>query len=467
MKLLRKAAAVSASLLLSLDFTHAHPVVPDASGTELVQRAKPLLPSQDPFYAVPANLSDYKPGQIIRSRKPPFPLAAYGAPIKLASSWQLFFRTTDAFGEPLTAATTIMMPYNADLTKFLSYQVEIDAAYEGAFPSYTLQQPAQDLDNINTRYGIIWALPILEKGYPVVFPDYVGANAAWVAGPIEGHVTLDGVRAVRQSTSTTGITSDAKAFGWGYSGGAHATLWAMETAPDYAPDAVFEATALGGIAPDVPSIIQTTNKGIAAGIAFTGIVGVSHGYPVVKDLLDDQILPEKADEFSKISTQGLIPNVVQFAYKDLFSYFKNGSALLEVPQVKEIIARLSAGNGAIFKGPSYWYQATNDEVIPIQTVKDLKDKYCAAGANIEFVEEALGEHIVMAVTGGYKALKFMSDRMDGKEFKQKGCSYDKVTTTLLDPNVWPYLIKQGGALVKSILGGAIGLKFWVENGGAA
>lgn len=99
-------------------------------------------PSQDPFYQQPDNISSYEPGAVIRSRQvsnslePFIPLPVN---VSIQSVHQYLYRTTDSLGDAVAAATTILVPYNADPSKLLSYQIAYDSANPDCSPSYTLR----------------------------------------------------------------------------------------------------------------------------------------------------------------------------------------------------------------------------------------------------------------------------------------------------------------------------------------
>jgi hypothetical protein len=178
-----------------------------------------LLPSDDPFYTPPADLESYAPGTILRSRPFPGEVGFYNFPVNLAAAYQLLYRTTGSSGEAISTVTTILIPNNTDFTSLLSYQVEINAAWSGCFPSYVLQAGNQELDNSVDRYTMLFYISALSRGWIIALPDHEGPNAAF-GGPLGGHCVLDGIRAVLQSGSLTGISANARTVMWGYSGGA-------------------------------------------------------------------------------------------------------------------------------------------------------------------------------------------------------------------------------------------------------
>src|ERR1700709_543509 len=116
-------------------------VVALPSTSRLLYRAAPQTPSSDPFYTPPAGFESSAPGTILRSRNVPSPLAFLSiAPINIKGAYQLLYRTTDSLGNPEATVTTVIVPYNADPKKLLSYQFAEDGAWVNCAPSYVLQQ---------------------------------------------------------------------------------------------------------------------------------------------------------------------------------------------------------------------------------------------------------------------------------------------------------------------------------------
>ncbi|KAJ3491824.1 hypothetical protein NLG97_g5520 [Lecanicillium saksenae] len=439
----------------------AHPLRP----YELGAHAEALMPNDDPFYTAPQNISDYTPGVIIRSRLPPGPLALFAGKINILDSRQILFRTNGATGEPLASVTTIIIPHNADYKKLLSYQVEIDSPYSGCFPSITLQQRMANVTSISSQYGMLWVMSVLEKGWVVSVPDHDGPNAAFGAGILAGQVTLDSLRAALQSRPITGLLPDAKVALWGYSGGALATEWALETQEQYAPQLRITAAAIGGVPANASSaIFETINKNIGAGLAFGAAMGLANAYPEFDAFLKKHLLAN-ATAIYDVTGQCTIPTVVEFAYKNFWDYIDIGDSLLNDPYLQKIFALNKMGNlGVVPKVPTYMYHAINDELLPFQDTLDLYDKYCAAGANIEFVREGFGEHIVVALTGAAGALRYLMARMDGSA-ATKGCRSQTVVTSALDPTNISVLGDAVFSIVAALLGTPLGPTAWLAAAG--
>ena len=90
--------------------------------------------------------------------------------------------------------------------------------------------------------------------------DYEGPLASYTAGVQSGHATIDSVRAVLNSGFSL-ARNETKYVLWGYSGGALTSEWAMELQVQYAPELNFASAALGGLTPNVTSVLKHTNGG--------------------------------------------------------------------------------------------------------------------------------------------------------------------------------------------------------------
>lgn len=303
-------------------------------------------PSDDPFYAAPSNLSSYDPGAVIRSRRPPGKIALLRHGIKLADAWQLLYRTTGAQGEALASVTTLLIPNNADYGKLLSYQVEIDAPFSGCFPSVTLQADGQNIDNAASQYSELWMVSVLDKGWLVSVPDHDGPSAAFTAGVLTGYATLDGIRAVL-SSGWTGIRPDARVAAWGFSGGAQPTEFALELRSSYAPEITITAAAMGGLPVDLRNSITKLNKGWAAGLAVNGLIGLSRAYPGVERILSEQLRPDKKDFFKIAETQCTVSSLADYAFLDVFDFFKDGASALDLPVAVAAISENRMGHRGV------------------------------------------------------------------------------------------------------------------------
>jgi hypothetical protein len=150
-----------------------------------------------------------------------------------------------------------MNPSNA----LLSYQEFYDSADVDASPSYLFYSGMSG--------DVVEALA---NGWTTVVPDFEGPLAAFTAGVLSGHATIDSVRAILSLGHLMGLDSDAPYAMWGYSGGALASEWAAELQVQYAPELNFSGAALGGLTPNITSVLEIMSGGYAAGIAVVSFV---------------------------------------------------------------------------------------------------------------------------------------------------------------------------------------------------
>lgn len=177
-----------------------------------------------------------------------------------SATYNVMYRTTDSRYKPTWAVTTIFVPVEpvTPVSALLSYQIPYDSAFVDASPSYAMYSGVSV--DVNAS---------LAKGWFVSVPDYEGPLASFTAGVMSGHATLDSIRAIQElgELGILNLTQDARYAMWGYSGGALASEWAAELQVQYAPELNISGAALGGLPPNVTSVLISINKGYAAGLA--------------------------------------------------------------------------------------------------------------------------------------------------------------------------------------------------------
>lgn len=407
-----------------------------ASGAplDLEERANTIAPSQDPFYLVPASVGSVPPGTILQHRKPPAPIAAFGiARANLKESHQILYRTTDSHGNATATVLTVLVPYNADYTKLLSYQVAEDAAALDCAPSYAFQLASATgglLGTIVSQAELLLIQAALEQGWVVVVPDFQGPNAAFLANRLAGQAILDGIRAAVSSSNITGIDPHPRIAMWGYSGGGITTAWAAELQPTYAPELKIAAAAFGGTEPKIQAVTGVVNRGPFAGLIAAGMLGLANEYPVIADKIQASLKPQYAALFSKAKKQCLAANALDFMFKDVVAMF-NGPDITKLPDTVEIMNQNDMGK-AVPKIPIYLYKGVFDEVSHIKDTDDIYKHYCSQNVSVQYRREVLAEHGIAAVTGAPGALAFLIDIMNGRP-AHTGCSNSTVWSSLASP----------------------------------
>lgn len=433
----------------------------NAYGAPLEQRGSPERPSEDPFYALPEGLDKYQPGTVLRHRNTPFPIAVFGIdPVRIQASHQFLYKTVNSLDNSTATVVTILIPYNADYGKILSYQVAQDSASVDCAPSYALQlgpKPVGIFGPIVTSAEFLLMEAALDRGWVVIVPDHEGPHGSFAANNLAGHAILDGIRVALNSTSVTGIKKNANVALWGYSGGSITTAFAAELHPTYAPELNIVGAAMGGIVPDLKTTLKLVSKSIAAGLAIGAVVGWMNEYPVIKDLVNKNARPEVLPLIQKVENQCLVDNVLMVPFLDIYSLTRDPTIIDTDPDVNRIMKENSMGKSAP-KVPLFIYQSVNDEFTPIKIADAVVDSYCQRGTPIVYQRDILSEHGVLAVTGAAKAFSFLIDRMTGRS-EIIGCTKRTVASSLLDPStleVVPRYIVNG---LLALLGKPIGLPF--------
>lgn len=365
--------------------------------------------NQDPFYQAPGNLSDYKPGDIIRSRTSPEPIQ--GGLTNVTTSYELLYRTNDALNNAQATVTTVIIPNGADFTKLMTYQVAEDSAYYKCAPSISLFE----VDGGDSEIQ-----PFLDSHWIVSVPDYEGPNSAFTAGIQAGHATLDSIRAVLKSEDVTGVHNDARVVLSGYSGGALASGWAAQLQPSYAPDLKIAGAAFGGFPVNITATALITDGTLGAGLIPAGMLGLGAAYPTVNETIYANLQPNNRSEFLKATHQCLSQDIIEFALKNIFSYFVDGERLLYLPQIQKVLNENTLG-GSAPQIPLYVFQGIDDEVAPVVNVDKTISEYCEEHApSIEYIKYPGEGHLGAETAGSAAAFEWLQGIMSGSS-AHSGC----------------------------------------------
>lgn len=152
------------------------------------RRDLPLYPNDDPFYNPPSGFELEPLGSIIRSRPKTNPFGIIIVPEILKGAYQLMVRSEDTAGNPSAIIVTVFVPFNADPSKLISYQIAEDSANGNCAPLYALQLGSDPAGYISSQVEQILVQAVLAKGYYVVVPDYGTYNS--ISHPILLHLLL-------------------------------------------------------------------------------------------------------------------------------------------------------------------------------------------------------------------------------------------------------------------------------------
>lgn len=242
---------------------------------------------------------------------------------------------------------------------------------------------------------------------------------------------LDSTRVVLDEGPSVGLSGNPQYVLWGYSGGALASTWAAELQPSYAPELKYAGVAVGGTTPNISAVLQTINNGSHAGLAFSGIYGQSKAFPNLTEWLDANLISSKSAQFYSIASGCLSQATSEGNGQDFYTYFKDGEASF-YEAVPRSVFQWSGQMGihGTPTAPLFVYKATGDEISAVADTDALVEKYCAAGARIEYHRDLVGNHETEAVSGSASALEWISDRLNGKAVSS-GCSTKNVSLSSL------------------------------------
>ncbi|ORZ06046.1 secretory lipase-domain-containing protein [Absidia repens] len=412
-----------------------------------VYAEKPVPPSQDPFFQPPAGFENQAPGSVLRIQElPSLSLAIYTRYQNVKHAYQILYRTADGLGAPTATVTTILVPYNADNSKMVTYQAMQASTSWDCSTSFTLRK-THDLPALVAQVELLALDSLLERGWYLNLPDYQGPQSLFGIGAMGGHAILDGVRAAVGASDHIGLDPHVSIQLWGYSVGALATGWATYIQKTYAPELNIVGVFMGGTPVNVNVTLATVNEGLYSGLAFTSYNSVALQYPNVSAYLDSVLLPEKKDAFYH-SLNLCFPEMVRtYAFQDISTYF-NRPDYLDSPLLSNILDDISLSNKIMPPHiPIFMYHASMDPVTPFRVIPAVYDEWCKNGASIELIEDQLGDHQSMYVTGLPNMIIHMEqgfNRTTNNSTQQPitpTCSHRKVLTSLLEPKALKVLGK--------------------------
>ncbi|MFG1791872.1 lipase family protein [Nocardia sp. NPDC049149] len=422
----------------------------------------PAAPEYDPgFYQPPAEVVAAKrPGEIIAARE--VHLGFYSVlPINV-DAWQLSFRSTDHLDRPIAAVTTVMKPRGGDGGQpwnLLSYQFAVDS--EGprhCAPSYVLRQgampPAPVIGSLLVGTEFLFPITALGAGWVVNMPDFDGPDMAFGAGPLNGRITLDSIRAA-ENFAPLGLSGpETKTALAGYSGGAIPSGHAAELHSSYAPELNIVGVAAGGIPADLRAMLLQASGNLASGLLLSGIFGVEREYPELADYLERHMsAPLKALRSVKSGLCYLysLPVLPFLPYEQMFDI----PDPFHGPVPDQIFDALRMGH-AVPKAPMFMFNANPDWVVPVGTVNALVDYYCRdPEARVRYTRDHFSEHITAEYFGMAQEFLWLKERFDGVPVAA-GCEIRDEGSMLLDPASWPTWLQTAGTLLAAAVQQPIG-----------
>ena len=380
---------------------------------ELDRRARPLLPSEDPFYQPPPGYRHALPGTVLRSRD--VELAYFGLIPQRVTATQLLYRTTDMKGKPEAAVTTVVVPAKVapgQVCPLLSYQCAIDSVSSRCFPSYALRRHAKAIGALS-QLELLLIIAAVAEGWAVSVPDHEGPNGTWGAPYAPGYCILDGARAAL-SSERIGLSASAPIAMWGYSGGGMASAWAAEICADYAPELNIVGAVLGSPVGDLDHAFRRLNGSLMAGLPALVIAALAHMYPELSRVIQEHTNEKGRALLRRLETMTTAGAVIRMVKKDIGDYLDRPlDEILAMPEVQQFFDNTKLGN-AVPAPPILIVQAVHDLFIDVADVDALAEAYSAGGASVTYHRDAFCEHILLHPLSAPMTMRWLQDRFAGR-----------------------------------------------------
>ncbi|MEV0295667.1 lipase family protein [Nocardia sp. NPDC050710] len=394
------------------------------------------LPQQDSFYRPPEGFETREPGDILRSREVRLAVLTL-LPLNVRS-WQLLYRTTDLFGQPAVAVTTVVLPAGADPNRsrpLVSLQFYYDSASPACAPSFVLQQGAglPGAEGIHSNSELIALAALISQGWAISIPDYEGLDGHLAAAEEPGYMTLDGIRAAERFEPLGLDGADTPVALWGYSGGGMGTGWAAEMQPSYAPELNVKGAAMGAPVSDVESLLHV-NGSLFSSLIGIGISSLRNAYPKFREASDRYLTPEGRALMERTQAQCLPRNALSMMFVDYQRLLTIPiPEFLAVPEIAEVFDATVLGRNTPTT-PIFLYQGVFDEAVPVWTNDLLAQQYCAAGASVVYKRDHLSEHLSLPSLGMADTFNWLKSRLAPNATDQIGCRTENVVSMLADFN---------------------------------
>lgn len=241
------------------------------------------------------------------------------------------------------------------------------------------------------------------RGWLVVATDYPGMGTAgrypYLIGEGEGRSTLDAVRAARQLDDAA---ASSKVWLWGHSQGGHATLWAGQIAPDYAPELdILGVAALSSASDPLALAERILGQGVLSGLATAWVlVPYADEYPDIT--LADTVHP--AGETLALQTAARCATDKALIASVLVALaIQHDSPLYRIDLAEGPVRERLKANAAdgIVPAPLFLGQGAADETVPIEIQRALSARLCTEGRTVVTHEYPGASHMgVLAPESG-------------------------------------------------------------------
>lgn len=357
-------------------------------------------PAQVPFYIpLPGELAG-QPGTLIRQEP------VLGAPPG-AIAIRILYRSTGLNGEPIAASGIAIAPIAPPPPGGRPVIVWAHPT-TGVVPKCA---PSLSLTFFQKVQGL---LPMLERGYVVVAPDYPGLGTAgphpYLVGESEGRAVLDAARAVKGLP----VGAGSRFAVWGHSQGGHAALYTGLMARRYAPDLELVGIAAAAPATELGTLLRDDYKSAVGKIlttmalwSWTRVFDAPIGNVVAAEVMPT--VNELAEQCIESRVEGLAAAIIEIPLQRKF---------VTVPDITKVEPwhgiMLRNTPGALPRGlPLLIIQGTADTIVEPAVTEAYVSRQCKVGGPVRFMIVSGIGHDPIARDMAPAAVQWMADRFAG------------------------------------------------------
>ena len=332
--------------------------------------------------------------------------AEIGTAVSGTKAWRVVYASEAVDGTPIEVSGMVIAPGEPP-EEGLRGVVTFAHGTTGIFDPCA---PSVDTENLTYFLGLI-TFRLVGAGYVVAATDYEGLGTPghhpYHVGMSEGRGVLDIVRASQQIEATH---AGNQAVVWGLSQGGHATLFAGEIAPDWAPE-----IEVLGVIPTAPSSDLASAVQELAGdpevngyiwevtLAYEAVYGLdleevyeAEALGTIRQLADDEACSGAFLEAGMdVENAGLITNPA------------------DLPAWQERFAENFPG-GVQSEMPILLLQGSADTVVPQWETDILFDRLCETGSQTEYRVLEGRDHVTSFTSTIGDQLEWTNDRFAGE-----------------------------------------------------
>jgi secretory lipase len=359
--------------------------------------------SLDSFYQITSGLAPGDPGSIVR-------IAPYSPPGLHGRAWRILFRSQDQYGRPTVSSGAVYAPASEGKDRLI---VGWAHGTVGLGPQCAPSRQATD------PAIFPWVNDMLDHGWVVAAPDYVGAGGTagtgigekYLIGAEQGRDLLNGVRAARNIPETGAGSRFAT---YGHSQGGLVSLSGAALAHSYAPELTLIADGAVSAASDIGALLRVNARWNSPLIGW--ILGPGLVYPWVRyypNLDAASILTSAAlNHYQEIAASGCLLDVLPAIVNPQMGAFFSKDPTSDPPWRKAMIANqapLPPDGVPVFIG-----HGLADTLIDPSLSTGLVSRYCDKGANVTTEWIPGVGHGEAAIDAAPHYIQWLADIADGK-----------------------------------------------------